>query len=253
MKKTILQVLACLLFLCLVAVSCQDEERARPQAVDESEIAAIEKREGITMFKKTFEFKQGENHAVLTVATRKQEIFTNIIENLKLDITPVLKGQQLDSKNHDGSGSRGELIAGEEILTEYTIMQRDKNVVGFATTIRLDEKVLSSGRPSALSGYSAYVTHYSNVWPSRFWVDLPASGIGVYFQKQTRWYSGWESDGNHLVECSCGSEPLNVTRVQWDLFGSCFYRWHVDGPYKSRAQIGYFIPGSDGWTFGYDY
>lgn len=215
----------------LAACSPDDETNQaaeHPGGPEVSEIALREKEEGITFFKKDFTFDDGTSKAILRVATADEKVFKNIVENLDVTITPIRQSDVPADKPH------GEYKAftpqGIEIMTELISMNRGPGVTGFK--IRQGLKATANGRSEALSGYQIYTSTTSNNWPSRFWIYFPGSGGGVFFQCKRKWYNGWESDTN----CLLGTSDCYNT---FDLFGSSSYTFDVDGPWRSKANLGY--------------
>jgi hypothetical protein len=231
MKKTLRTFCASVVILFAFAACSPDEETNQaiehPDGPEVSEIALREKEEGITFFSKDFTFNDGTSKATLRVATADEKVFKHLVENLDVAITPVRESDVQSSE------SQGEYKAftpkGVEIMTELISMERGPGVVGFK--IRQGQKDVSNGRTEALSGYEIYTSTTSNNWPSRFWIYFPGSGGGVYFQCKRKWYNGWESDTNCL-----GSDCYNT----FDLFGSSSYNFDVDGPWRSKANLGYY-------------
>ena len=217
----------------LAACSPDDETNQateHPDGPEVSEIALREKEEGITFFNKDFTFDDGTSKAILRVATADEKVFKNIVENFDVTITPI---RESDVPSDESQGEyKAFTPKGVEILTELISMERGPGVIGFK--IKQGQKAITNGRSEGLSGYDYYTSTTSNNWPSRFVLYFPGSGGGVFFQCKRKWYNGWESDTNCLLNTS---ECYNT----FDLFGSSTYTFDVDGPWRSKANLGYYL------------
>ena len=235
--------------------SCNQDENLDPslkQDQIQSEIARIEKEKGIVFFKRDVVFEDGGNIAVLRVATENEAVFENIVEKFEITINPIYSDQSLISSSESGIGEEGKFDAlGTEILTEFIQLRMENDVIGFSTNFNRSKlNGFSNGRVEGFDDdYQYYVTHYSMNWPSRFWLDFPQQGGGVFFQCKRKWYNGWESDTNCIISSTFGNFAGQCGNTH-HLYGSNAYVFNVDGPYQVRAKIGTWAT-SAGWTWGF--
>lgn len=249
--KKILQSVSIIAFLAIIlfVVSCNQDEQNLNSDPDKdlSQIAKLEKEEGITFFKKDFTYTSGGNNAVLTIATRNEDVFKNFIENLDVILTPlyeVPKNAVSTNDSHDSHGSEPSdshtEISGEEIIIEFTKLERTKGVIGIEATYHLKNTELLEGRTRS-HGYDMYVNHYSNHWPSTFSLETvtPANRTGVHFYARWKWYQGYGSRTVCIISSWCSL--VGACAQDFDLYGgNCKWTWNVDGPYQMQAKIGWF-------------
>lgn len=136
-------------------------------------------------------------------------------------------------------------------MTEFIESKKGAGVLGFKTTLTppRSERIEGSGKTN-LNDYAYYVTHYSDNWPSQFYVGFfGSSGGGVQFTKKNKWYNGWESDTNCII-ASTISQIVGECGTEFDLFARADYLFDVDGPWRCRVKIGTWN-GSDPWTWYY--
>lgn len=248
------------LALILFAVSCSQNEQDLDSDPDKdlSQIAKREKQEGATFFKKDFSYTAGGNNAVLTIATRDEEVFNKVIDNLEVSFTPLYEVPDNavnttgspDSEVSESPDPHSELL-GEEIMIEFTKLVRAKGVIGIQVNYAVKNKELLGGRSSS-HGYNHYINHYSNHWPSTFTLttNFPASRVGAHFYARWKWYQGYGSRTVCVISSPCSS--VGVCAQDFDLYsGNCSWTWNVDGPYQMQAKIGWFT--GDSWSHSWTY
>lgn len=247
--------LAALLF----AVSCdQDDKDLADANSDLSQIEKLEKAESTTFFKKDFTYEGDGTEAVLTVATRNEELFKNVIENLEVTFTPVLEGSEQSKPADSGTDSPHSEETPEampaltdEVMVEFTKMKRAAGVIGIQTTYKIKKTDASNGRPGS-HGYNFYVNHYSGHWPSTYSLETitTANRTGAHFYARWKWYQGYGSRTVCIISSWCSM--VGACAQDFDLYGgNCKWTWNVDGPYQMQAKIGWFSGDSwrDSWTY----
>lgn len=255
MKQSVKSLCSVLLFL-IIVISCNQEEQGiKPNSDSElGEIAKLEKSEGVAFFKKEFTYTSNGNDAVLTIATRNEEIFRNVIETMDVHFTPIYEivkqTPNPDSQNVLSTANIG--LQGEEIMIEFTKLIRAKGVIGIKTDYitKADEHI--SGGRTETHGYDFYVNHYSNHWPSYYTlvVNYGADRTGAHFYARWKWYQGYGSRTVCVTSSPCSY--VGACAQDWDLpYSNCSWTWNVDGPYQMEATIGYFSGASwsDYWTY----
>ena len=232
------------MFLVLFLTACKKEEVLADkgnQEAETSEIARVEKAERITLFKKNFIYDDGLSHIVLTMATRSKSTFDHVIEKYEVSITPVYKNA-LPVSDVVSSNQEAVSCTGEEVMVEFSKMQRAEGVIGFKTNYHMKKTIPDLQEKVSLSGYTYYLRHYSNHWPKTYGVSFINQGGGLHFYARWRWYQGYGSRTVCLGN-NCSQE--------FDLFGGATYNFNVDGPYQMRVEIGLYEGGeySDWWTY----
>jgi hypothetical protein len=239
-------------FSLLFVVSCSQDEAVPKKSsppLNQSEISLLEQEQGIEFFKRDIVFENEDSRAVLRVATANEELFHNVVEKLNIEISAI---HNLDELKGGVSTKQDVVIEeGNEIMTEFIESKKGPGVLGFKTTLTPPkaERVNENGK-TELSGYTYYVWHYSDNWPSQFYVGFFGwNGGGVQFEKKNKWYNGWESDTNCIIGSTI-SQFVGLCGKEFDLYSGADYLFNVDGPYRCRVKVGTW-DGSDPWTWSY--
>jgi hypothetical protein len=233
--ERITRVLLTMIFLAFIVVSCnQDDQTVSPESTDQnlSEIARLEKEEGVALFKKDFVFEDGKSKATLTMATRSEVIFKNVIEKYEIVITPLY--EELNSSKPDANSilTKPVNVSGEEVLVEFTQMERGVGVIGFKTDYHLKGSDDLSNGKTQMEEYPYYVNHYSGHWPSKYQIYWGVQGGGLHFYARWKWYQGYGTRTVCLVNSSTCADD-------WDVYGNATWTFDVDGPYQMQVKIGY--------------
>ena len=255
MKNQILRVLCGIFLFTFFAVSCNKEENSAQTDPNEnlSEIVRLEKEEGVEFFKRDFTYSSDGTNVTLTVATRNKEIFDNVIRSMDVKFTPILQAAASANKTVIANGNSGKQVSfdGEEIMVEFTRMQRANGVIGIKTEYQFNRSVSSGGR-AAMSEYNFYVNHYSNHWPSTYTIESSAlaARTGVHFYARWKWYQGYGSRTVCVTNSYCSY--VGACSDDFDLYnGNCSWTFNVDGPYQMQVKIGWLDGSSftDYWTY----
>lgn len=258
MKKPINKIVACLILIALFAVSCdQTDSDVSPGESELGQIAQLEKAEGISFFKREFTYSSAGTDAILTIATRNEEIFENVIENLEVSFTPLYEvpkkavNPNISPESVDSESTGQSELLGEELMIEFTKLERAAGVIGIQTQYKLKNQDLSTGRIGS-HGYDMYVNHYSNHWPSTYTLEVTstANRTGAHFYARWKWYQGYGSRTVCVISSPCSQ--VGVCAQDFDLYGgNCTWTWNVDGPYQMQAKIGWFNgeTWTDSWTY----
>jgi hypothetical protein len=250
--KRILRVSVWIALLSTCVMSCNQEDQNVSPVQDQEigEIARIEKDKGIVFFKKDITFESNGNKAVLRIATQDETIFRNVVDNFEVIIKPIYSKDILATRGNGNSTTNESNLpsVGEEILTEFIeIEMKEKGLIGFTTSFHFKESKSKANGKVNLSGYGAYVTHYSDKWPSYFWVSFPSQGGGVKFEAKWRSIYFWTSYTVCITSSTYGVGVGDCAK-EFDLPGTSGYTFNVDGPWKVRTQIGSY---TNDWTWGF--